>query len=246
MSFSEFLWDNFEVVNKHSIDHRKGAEVLLQIFNDISSLYEAFGRGMERIAGSSYKIITTEGSLSHAVSSLVTDCSNKAVQSKILVESMNNDLIDPFRELLKNQNDNIKKTTNEGKKVEKDMQTLTEKLEKSKARYYKACEECEQLTILIENKINQERSLRLKSKLFSTKREVEASLKQYKESLSASNAYKERYRNVMMKILEVYQKQEEVRLESMKDMLRKLVVYQTSYLRNLQYDVGNLAHVRNM
>jgi hypothetical protein len=50
----------------------------------------------------------------------------------------------------------------------------------------------------------------------------------------------------MMKILEVYQKQEEQRLESIKDMLRKLVVYQTSFLRNLQYDVDNLAHVTHI
>lgn len=244
MSFSEFLWDNFELVNKHSIDHRKGTEDLLQIFKDIGSLYEAFGRGMERISSSSYNINTTDGSLSHAVCSLITDCSNKADQSKILVESINVDLVEPLRELLKNQNNKIRKTTTEGKKVEKEMQSLTEKLEKSKSRYYKACEECEQLTILLENKMNNERRLKLMAKLVSVKREVEAGLRQYQESLSASNSYKERYKSFMMKILEVYQKQEELRLETMKDMLRKLVVYQTSYLRNLQYDVDNLAHVK--
>jgi hypothetical protein len=39
----------------------------------------------------------------------------------------------------------------------------------------------------------------------------------------------------------VYQKQEEQRLDTMKDCLRKLVIYETSYLRNLQYDIDNLA-----
>jgi hypothetical protein len=246
MSFSDLLWDNFEVVNRHALDHRKGTEDLLQVFKDIASLYDAFGRGMEKISTSSYIVTTTEGSLSHAVASLKTDCVNKADQAKILVESINNDLIEPLRDLLKNQNNNIKKPTTEGKKVEKEMQGYAEKLEKSKARYYKACEECEQLTIVLENKLNKEKRLKLMAKLVAVKREVEASLKLYQESLAASNAYRERYKSLMMKILEVYQKQEEQRLESIKDMLRKLVVYQTSFLRNLQYDVDNLAHVTHI
>jgi hypothetical protein len=43
--------------------------------------------------------------------------------------------------------------------------------------------------------------------------------------------------------MEIYQRQEEARLEGMKDALRKLVVYETACLRNLQYDIDNLAHV---
>jgi len=43
--------------------------------------------------------------------------------------------------------------------------------------------------------------------------------------------------------MEIYQRQEEARLEAMKDSLRKLVVYETACLRNLQYDIDNMAHV---
>ena len=42
--------------------------------------------------------------------------------------------------------------------------------------------------------------------------------------------------------MNVYEIQEKDRLESIKDCLRKLVVYDTSYIRNVQYDLDTLAH----
>lgn len=48
---------------------------------------------------------------------------------------------------------------------------------------------------------------------------------------------------MMAMILEVYQRQEEQRIDALKDALRKFIVYEASYIRNLQYDIESLAKV---
>ena len=115
--------------------------------------------------------------------------------------------------------------------------------DKAKIRYLKACKETETVTIMLENSINLpgDRRNRLINKFVTCKKEIDESLKQYKSSVDAANDYKSKHDDMMDKILQIYQKHEETRLEEMKDALRKYVVYQTAYLRNMQYDVEQLS-----
>jgi hypothetical protein len=242
MSFALQLWDNFDLVNSHSNDRRRSGEDYLAILRDLAGQYEIFARGMDKIGTHSF-FAASQGTLFHGISALKNDCLNKAMQSRILAESIINDLIEPMRELLRNQNLVIKKTSAEGKKLEKDHSLLIDRYDKARSRYIRACQECEQVIIALEYSMPQDKRQKLLSRLVSCKKEVDISLKQYQDAIETGNKFRERYQSMMEKILEVYQKQEEQRLEHMKDSLRKLIVYETSYLRNLQYDIDNLAHV---
>ncbi|CAG9321953.1 unnamed protein product [Blepharisma stoltei] len=241
MSFRENLHDQFELVHNHCLHRRKGGEEFIQLLKERAQHEESYARGLERLGNHPY-FVTSQGTLSHAISAMKNDNLNKAMQAKILAESITNDLVEPFKELLRNQGNTLKKASAEGKKLEKDKAMLKERVEKSKGRYVRACMECEQLTILLEQPIPQVKREKLVQRLILSKKEVEDSMKQNIEAVNAYNSYQTRYCDMMAMILEIYQKQEEQRLEAMKDSLRKLVVYETSCLRNLQYDIDNLAH----
>jgi hypothetical protein len=240
MSFSENLHDCFEMVHQHSIQRRKGATEFIQLMEEKASIEETYAKGLEKLGNHQY-FVTTQGTLSHAVLAMKNDCLNKAMQARILADNVIKDLSEPLKELLKNQAKTLSKTHTEGKKSEKERQGLLEKYEKFKTRYFKACKECEAILSQLELPQPAQKREKMMQRLIQLKQEIDESLKGYKESVTIHNEYKNKYSDFMSKILEVYQKQEEQRLEMMKDSLRKLVVYETSYLRNLQYDIDNLA-----
>lgn len=242
MSFRDNLHDRFELVHNHCLSRRKGGEEFVQLLKERAQHEETYARGLEKIGNHPY-FVTSQGTLSHAISAYKNDNLNKAMQAKILAENITNDLVEPFKDLLRHQGNTLKKASTEGKKLEKDKGLLGERIEKSKSRYIKACMECEQLTVLLEQpNVPQIKREKLVQRLIVSKKEVEESMKQNVEAINAWNSYQNRYCDMMAMILEVYQKHEEQRLELMKDSLRKLVVYETSCLRNLQYDIDNLAH----
>lgn len=240
MSFSEDLHDRFELIHNHSVSRRKGVTELISYLEEKASVEDTYARGLERIVKSPY-FITNQGTLAHAILALKNDSLNRAMQARILSENIIKDLIDPLRDLLSNQVKTLSKTHPEGKKSENKRQELIERFEKFKSRYMRACKESEMLTVQLESPQTQARRDKIMQRLVVLKQDIDESLKGYKESLAQHNEYKEKYTDFMSKILEVYQKQEEQRLDTMKDCLRKLVIYETSYLRNLQYDIDNLA-----
>lgn len=240
MSFAENLHDCFELVHSHSVSRRKGTAELISFLEEKASVEESYAKGLERLAKSPY-FIASQGTLAHAISALKNDSLNRAAQARILSENIVKDLVEPLKDLLSTQVKTLSKTHTEGKRSEKERQDLVDKLEKFKSRYFKACKESEFLTVQLESPQNTTRRDKMMQRLMQLKQEIEENLKSYKDSISEHNLYKDKFTDFMSKILEVYQKQEEQRLEAIKNCLRKLVVYETSYLRNLQYDIDNLA-----
>lgn len=240
MSFAVNLHDCFEMVHQHSIQRRKGANEFIQLMEEKALVEEHYAKGLERI-GNNQVFVTTQGTLSHGILAMKNDALNRAMQAKILAENIVKDVAEPLKELLKTQARTLAKTHTEGKKSEKERQDLVEKHDKFKAKYMRACKEYETLTFQMDTpqiNVRREKSLQ---RIVQVKQEIDESLKGYKESIVQHNLFKDKYTDFMSKILEVYQRQEEQRLELMKDCLRKLVIYETSYLRNLQYDIDNLA-----
>lgn len=240
MSFAEDLHDCFELVNNHSIQRRKGVQEFIQLMEEKADLETAYAKGLEKLGRNQY-FISTQGTLSHAILAMKNDSLNKAMQARILAENIQKDLVDPMKELLANQNRTLEKTATEGKRVEKERLGYLEKYSKYKSLYFKMCHEYEVLSSQLENPQQGQKRDKIMQRLVQVKQEIDESLAGYKDTIGQHNGFKDKYTDFMGKILEVYQKQEEQRLEIMKDSLRKLVVYETSYLRNLQYDIDNLA-----
>lgn len=241
MSFTE-LSSKFEAVDLHCAERLRGVQEFIHLLRERAMYEETYSNGLERVGSHAYSA-TTQGSLARAVSAMKNHCLNKAMQAKLLYESIKNDLAEPLQGLLKAQMTSIKKPSTEGRKLAKDLEQLRDKHNKAYAKYWKACKDCEDLTVLLEGQrdMPQDRRSKALNKLVAQKKEVDECLRQYQSSIQAYNASKQHYDVLMPKIMEIYQRQEETRLEAMKDSLRKQVVYETACLRNLQYDIDNLA-----
>jgi hypothetical protein len=74
------------------------------------------------------------------------------------------------------------------------------------------------------------------------KQELDTNLVVYQETIDKYKKFKENLKDLMTPVLNTYEIQEIERLEAIKDSLRKLIVYDTSYIRNIQYDLDTLAH----
>jgi len=241
MSFAE-LSSKFEAVDQHCAERQKGVQEFIHLLRERAMYEETYANGLDRVGNHAYSV-TMQGSLARAVSAMKNHCLNKAMQARLLYESIKNDLAEPLQGLLKTQVASIKKPSTEGRKLTKDLELLRDKHNKAYSKYWKACKDCEDLTVLLEAQrdMPQDRRSKALSKLVTQKKEVDDCLRLYRSSIEAYNASKQHYDQLMPKVMEIYQRQEEVRLETMKDSLRKLVVYETACLRNLQYDIDNLA-----
>ena len=248
MSFATELTSKFDLVDRHSVEKRKSVEEFIQLLRERAFHEETYAKGLDRIGNHTY-FVATQGTLAHAISAMKNDCLNKSMQAKLLAENIHSDLVESLKTLVKAQTQAIKKSSTEGKRLNKDLESLRDKHNKAYARYWRACKDSEELTILLEEQRDMpaERRVKALSKLVMMKKEVDESVRQYQNSIEAYNIFRKHYDELMVtstqsKILEIYQRQEEARLEGMKDSLRKLVVYETASLRNLQYDIDNLAH----
>lgn len=241
MSFAE-LSGKFEAVDQHCTERQKGVQEFIHLLRERAMYEETYANGLDRVGNHAYSV-TMQGSLARAVSAMKNHCLNKAMQARLLYESIKNDLAEPLQGLLKTQMASIKKPSTEGRKLTKDLEQLRDKHNKAYSKYWKACKDCEDLTVLLEAQrdMPQDRRSKALSKLVAQKKEVDDCLRLYQNSIEAYNASKRHYDQLMPKVMEIYQRQEEVRLETMKDSLRKFVVYETACLRNLQYDIDNLA-----
>ena len=116
MSFAEDLWDNFDLVYNHNIDRRRGITQLAYLLKERGLKEDYYARELDKLGAHVYNV-TNQGTLAHAVVSMKNDFFNKAQQSKLFAENIQTDLVDPINDLLKTQDNIIKKSQIEGKKI---------------------------------------------------------------------------------------------------------------------------------
>eukprot|EP00743_Colponemidia_sp_Colp-15_P007279 GILK01007861.1.p1 GENE.GILK01007861.1~~GILK01007861.1.p1 ORF type:complete len:717 (-),score=142.24 GILK01007861.1:247-2397(-) len=245
LTFAESLWDGFDNVANKSRDGRKTLEEFVQILKDRAATEETYARGLEKIYQNPWGQAEI-GTVKTGLDACKADVGHRAEQARALVEAINNDILEPLQILLRDQTATNKKVHTEGKRLIKDLKTSFEKVDKAQARYIRACQESE----VAHNehvKASNDASMapRDRNKYASRNsvcaKEADLAAQAYADAVTEINQVRKRHDEMMNRILEVYQKMEETRIETIKDALRKFVVYETSSLRNLQYDITAVA-----
>ena len=115
------------------------------------------------------------------------------------------------------------------------------KLLQLKEKFWKSCNECEKITQILEQPQPQDTREKFLEKFIKSKNSFDYSLKAYQEHINLWDDFSNNFKLLLGSILDVYKQNEKNRFETTKDQLRKYVVYQTSYIRNLQYEIDHLA-----
>jgi len=199
MSFATQLTNQFDLVDRHATEKRKGVEEFMQLLRERALHEESYAKGLERIGNHSF-FVATQGTLAHAVSAMKNDSLNKAMQAKLLAENVNSDLVESLRTLVRSQVQSIKKSSTEGRRLTKDIEQLRDRHNKAYSRYWKACKDLEDLTVLLESQRDMppERRVKAISKLVLLKKEVDESLRQYQNSIEAYNGFRKHYDELMV------------------------------------------------
>lgn len=66
----------------------------------------------------------------------------------------------------------------------------------------------------------------------------------YRLATKEFNDYLEQYMSEMSKILSKYQEHEQQRIEKQVDTIMKMLVFETSMMRNFDYDIANISKVQ--
>lgn len=240
MSFVDSFYNSFSIVKKNTGKSNRSVEDIIRFFRLKIEVDEDYMKGLEKLAN--YTVMLRDGTILNAVNALKNNSYSKAFQVKTLIDSIKADIIIPLSNLLKTQSDIIKPYNTEAIKIQTLKDSLIEKVATSKKKYWKSCQECEKTTFSLEEALAQNVREKLLNRLTVEKELLDRNAADYYDSIDKYKLFKDSVKDKMIPILNLYEIQEKERLDSIKDALRKLVVYDTSMIRNIQYDLDTLAH----
>lgn len=240
MSFVDNLYNCFTTVYKNAGKSKRSVEDIVRFFRLRVEVEEDHMKGLEKLAN--FNLMIQEGTILNAVNALKNDCYSRAFQAKTFIESINTDIITLLSNIQKSQSDAIRPYYMEAQRIQRIKDGHFSEIQNCKKKYWKSCQECEKITNSLEEVLNQKEREKLLSKLATEKHNLDENLMNYQDSVESYKKFKTGVKDAMTPVMNVYELQEKERLESIKDSLRKLVVYDTSYIRNIQYDLDTLAH----
>lgn len=240
MSFVDTLYNSFATVQKAAGKSKRVVEDLVRFFRLRVEIEEEYMKGLEKLAN--FNLMLREGTIANAVNALKNNCYSKAFQAKTLIDSINADIVAELVMLLKSQAEMIRPCVSDAGKINKIKEGYLEGITQAKKKYWRSCQDCEKLTGQLDEIISQAAREKLISKLIGEKQALDRYLELYQENIEVYKRFQENLKDTMTPIMNMFELQEKDRFELVKDALRKMVVYDTSYVRNVQYDLDTLAH----
>jgi len=240
------LLEQYDKTQIQANDARKAVEALLHLLKDRVSHELFFSKAMERLSQSD---ILEVGTLGAAVAELRSYCATRASQSRTLADDVTADLIEPLQGFLAKQNSGHKKAVGECRTICEEAKSAKGSHDVAFQRYRRACTELEQVMARLESHTGDPESRYSDlSRLMSLKKECLEAAKLYKVALDQYQAAKQRYDARVVRLRQpvlysYFEAVEKARKATVKDTLRKYVVYEMAWLRNLQYETEKMAGV---
>lgn len=211
MSYWE-LWDNFGKVKENSDDTKNLILNLIDFLSHKADIEKDYSNGLLKLTKSSL-FNRGKNTMIPCLKRLQTICNQQYISLQELISHQQTDIIVSLKELLVKQDEIIRTKARYGKDFDCEFQRQALSCEKAKDLYYNSCVSNDVLT----------------------KKQVSAE-KNYKKAIGNANKFLIAFEDNMKPILFLYQKLEEDKISSIKDMLRRLIVYEVSYFRSTQYE----------
>jgi len=238
-SFRKDLWDRFDYLWKHRIEP---SQSLLQKVTDLlrsrAELERKYGESLL-----SFGEISESGALHSAVDAMIVNFRNRGEQSIILADELEQDIIVSFDCVIKQHKEVSKKVYSDVQLLVKNLQDRRKSHDRSARRYGSRCAEAEFAAQDSLQAVSMKTADRLKLAQQATILSKQARVAEYDyyHAIDKANKASALYAEQMAHVLEVLQDMEEKRGQCLRDGLRKLAVYETSWLRNMQYDLEGVA-----
>ena len=247
MSYSVDLWNSFDLIGNSLLSNIKGLKNLTDIFNALYISCESFSSSLKDLYNNYDYEISTHKSLYEVILFFKEDFINCYNYIFDFMLGIKNEILTPLektREELLNKYLKYKEALSN---IEEDYEEYITNLNTSKTEFYNAVKDVEDFKINMENeKYNyNETSNKYKKeedeKINQLLKIAKENQKKYVMNINKINSVQNDYIEKKKNYLNTMQYMEEYISESIKDSLRKFVLYKIALIRNFQYDSENIS-----
>ena len=247
MSYSVDLWNSFDLIGNSLLSNIKGLKNLTDIFNALYISCESFSSSLIDLYNNYDYEISTHKSLYEVILFFKEDFINCYNYIFDFMLGIKNEILTPLektREELLNKYLKYKEALSN---IEEDYEEYISNLNTSKTEFYNAVKDVEDFKINMENeKYNyNETSNKYKKeedeKINQLLKIAKENQKKYVMNINKINSVQNDYIEKKKNYLNTMQYMEEYISESIKDSLRKFVLYKMALIRNFQYDSENIS-----
>ena len=272
LNYSVELWGNYNLVQKTLHSHIQGLNELITIFIDKYNSEQNLCKCLYKSSEEKSSSITFFESLSEGILGFKGDMVNQFNYLNEYLNGLKDEIINPLKNIYQTLIKKLNNNSTEVASIYKTYQASINQLELSKNRFHASVKEAEQNKLRIEyfktklnniksknnekndNKNNDETITNTINGYNNAIKQEELKLQDilkiakeneqiYINLINYTNKLQEDYIEIKNKNLNQIQDLEEELGECVKDTLRKFIVFQVAYLRNMQYDIDKKAKI---
>ncbi|OII78121.1 hypothetical protein cand_035480 [Cryptosporidium andersoni] len=209
-----------------------------------AALEEMYSAGLEKISSNFFPPATESSSMASAVKALRSETLRRAQQCRELSETLRLDILNnTLNQMLDNHRLVYSSLHETGCKLSRELQNKYLQFIKFRNEYALAYNYIGKLT----NKYQNEKDKHEKSDIIIIANEIIKRScytsyieEKYIESIDNLNKFREFYETETKKVLNILESMDSKRLLCLRDVFMKTIIYDMSYIRNLQYDSDNV------
>ena len=242
MNYSVELWNNFNKAQRTLNFHLQGLKEMISLYTEIYNYQQNYALFLKKTNNSKNQITVFE-SLYKGFSSFKSDMLNQYSYLSEFILGIKDDIIKPLSSLydtsLKKLNYNVYEMTS----IEQSYQLSVTNLEDAKKKFHLYAKEAEESKIKAESyKEKNDKNLnniikKEETQMLNSLKKAKENEKLYVELIDKTNNLQDDYVEIKKRNLSEIQDIEIEIGECIKDSFRKFIVFQVSYLRNMQYDI---------
>ena len=262
MQYSVELWNNYNKVYHQMNAHIQGLRDLIEIFTERYKSKKNLAETLKKLSESKKPISTFE-TLTDGILGFKGDMYNQFNYLSELLIGMRDEIIKPLSSAYETFFKKLENNFSETNTINEKYQASIEEMDEYKNQFHSSVYAAEQRKLKAEyyrkkinsiNDINNPKNKEIKdnysiylkkeeSMATNLLQEAKNNEKKYISLINNTNLLQDEYIEIKKRNLNEIQELEEELGEIIKDSLRKFIIFQVAYLRNMQYDVDKKAKI---
>ncbi|KAF7457337.1 FCH domain-containing protein [Cryptosporidium felis] len=219
----------------------KLADQMRAAIEERAALEEMYSVGLEKISSKFFPSATESSSISSAIRALRNETYRRSQQCRELCETLRSDVLnDTLNSMLVNHKSTFESLVSSGKEITAEVQKRYLNYIRLRDNYGIERHNVGQLSLkyheLNKGKCAGERLILLSREILRKILELNELEKEYHDSVESFTSYHKFYLTEMKKIINILEEMDIKRIKCLSDSFMKMMVYDMSYIRNLQYD----------
>jgi len=239
LSFRTDMWDRFEFLWQNRIEpSQRLLEQVTSVLRSRAQLERQYSGSLRSIPDE-VQLDPQESTMNEAIDAVMVNFRNRAEQSLELAEQIDCDIVLTFEEVIKQHKEVSKRLFMDANRLAAYCRDTRQAYDRLAGKFHHVCSEAELTAQEILNfaAIKSEERVKMGLRTLSLVKQSRTAEHNYSVSIEQANRAQALFDEQMPLIFEAMQDMEMKRAKCLRDGLMKLAVYETSWLRNLQYDI---------